>query len=79
MNNETFTDQDLIAELQAHHPPVKQREPGFGVTAQEWAKAQGIHQRQGWEQLDKMLDDGTLDRERMRCEDGRIRWVYFKP
>ena len=74
---ETFTDQDLIAELQEFCPPMKERTEG-GITRQEWAKAQGLDPRSAGNQLNKMVDKGLLWRERQRCEDGIVRLVYYK-
>lgn len=77
--SETFTTADLIAELQALYPPIKDRPPGYGITAKEWQESQNLkYVRQANEQLEKMRQDGVLDRDKMRCEDGRARWVYYK-
>ena len=74
---ETFTDQDLIDELQKYHQPAQQRREG-GVTQQEWARAQDIDPRTAGDQLNEMMDNGILCRKRQRCEDGRFRFVYYK-
>ena len=74
---ETFTDQDLIAELQQYEPPVEIRTGG--VTQKEWSEAQNIDVWAASRQLNKFLDEGKVILKRQRCEDGRIRNVYYKP
>ena len=74
---ETFTDQDLIKELQEYDPPIEMRTGG--VTQQEWGKAQGIDTRAAGDRLNDLLAAGKLHRVRQRCADGFIRWVYYKP
>ena len=74
---ETFTDQDLIAELQQYQPPVETRTGGF--TQAEWAKAQNVAVYVASEQLRAFVEEGKLRMVRQRCEDGRVRNVYYKP
>ena len=73
---ETFTDQDLIAELQKFDPPIEMRDGG--VTQQEWAEAQGIDPSTACEQLRIFVKDGKLHRIKQRCVDGLVRYVYYK-
>ena len=74
---ETYTDHDLIAELQQYEPPVEIRTGG--VTQQEWSVAQNIDVWRASRQLNKFLKEGKVVMTRQRCEDGRIRNVYYKP
>ena len=74
---ETFTDQDLIAELQQYEPPVENRTGG--VTQKEWSVVQNIDVWAASRQLNKFLEEGKVIRKHQRCEDGRIRNVYYKP
>ncbi len=74
---ETFTDQDLIAELQQYQPPVENRTGG--ITQEEWSKAQNVDIWRASRQLNKFLEEGKVIVKRQRCEDGRIRNVYYKP
>ena len=74
---ETFTDQDLIAELQKYDPPVEMRTGGF--TQQDWADAQNISISVACDRLSKKVKAGILINKRQRCEDGIVRLVYYKP
>ena len=71
---EEFTTQDLIAELQIYYN--EERKPG-GVTAIEWGEAQGTTPECARMQLQRMLDDGVLTKEKARV-DGRRMFVYYK-
>lgn len=73
---ETFTDHDLIAELQQYEPPVETRTGG--VTQKEWSEAQNIDIWAASRQLNKFLEEGKVCVKRQRCEDGRIRNVYYR-
>ncbi len=73
---ETFTDQDLIAELQQYHPPIENRTGGF--TQREWAEAQNLSISVANIKVKEMLKEGVIIEKRQRCEDGHIRFVYYK-
>jgi len=75
---ESFTDQDLIDELLALCPNYPPRHGG--VTAKEFAAAQGIHIRNAYERLNRWVDDGTLVVELNMAGDNRrpIRVYYRK-
>jgi predicted transcriptional regulator len=73
---ESFTTQDLIAELQKFCKPAATRRPG-GITVDEWAKEQGCSDETAGKQLRGLMDQGILEREWSVCEDGR-RYVYYK-
>jgi hypothetical protein len=76
---EEFTTEDLIEELQKLHPPIRRRQAGEGVTIMEWSKAQGVGDRRACEQLRNLMQEGKLTRQKMRCADGMVRWVYTIP
>ena len=75
---ETFTTDDLIAELLEYDPPIKSRPADYGVTAMEYAEAKNVTAHWASDKLLKHYRDGRNNRERMRDYDGQIRWVYFK-
>jgi predicted transcriptional regulator len=77
MNNDTFTTQDLIDELQAYHKPTAERREG-GVSAAEWAEAQNISTKTARKELKKMMDDGLLVREKTWLAPRAIGWVYYR-
>ena len=74
---ETFTTQDLIAELQEYHQPIADRHPG-GVTAYEWAEAQNISIKLARRQLKKLAADGVLVEEHCRLAPRSMGYVYYK-
>ena len=79
---ETFTTQDLIAELQQHVQTAKPRrtnEKGetCGVTHQEWAEAQGFSDTTARRQLKKLVEQGKYEREWTISQDGIRSWVYY--
>ena len=76
--DQEFTTEELIAELQKESPPIKPRPEGEGVTIKEWAVATGKGDRAASVELIKLMEQDVLRRERMRCADGLVRWVYFK-
>jgi len=70
---ESFTTEDLIAELQAYLS--EDRDPG-GVTTREFAKAEGVSNQTASARLNSLL--GTkLERRKFRV-DGRRCWVYYR-
>jgi predicted transcriptional regulator len=71
---ETFTTQDLIEELQNHLPTTPIRKEGEGITVQ-----QGIAEPTARRQLTRLVEQGILTREKCKCADGEIRFVYYKP
>ena len=74
---ESFTTQDLIAELQEYSPRIGPRREG-GVTTAEWSEAQGgISDVAAGRQLKKLVANGILERE-WAVIDGRKWWVYYK-
>ncbi len=73
--NEEFTTADLIDELQAY-VGGGEREPG-GVTACEWAKAEGVSENNAGTTLGKLFKAGKLTRRKYRVE-GRAVFVYYK-
>ena len=74
---ETFTTQDLIAELQQHVVTYATRCEG-GVTIMEWAAARGISDTAARNQLKKLIARGILEREWTISRDGIRCWVYYK-
>ena len=74
---ETFTTQDLIAELLAEDPKITKRREG-GVTHQEWAIAKGVSDTAGRNQLKKKMAAGKMTREWEMCNDGQRRFVYYR-
>ena len=73
---ESFTTQDLIAELQAFHQPLAERREG-GVTAGEYARAQGYTRKTARKRLNAMVDEGLLMKEQCKIPSGR-ECVYYK-
>ena len=74
---ETFTTQDLIAELQEYQQPIPDRREG-GVTLTEWAKAQNISVRLAQKQLDEFVEQGKLIKEYARTSPQGRGFVYYK-
>ena len=74
---ESFTTQDLIAELQEYNPPRAVRREG-GLTVVDWAEAQNISTRQALVELDKLVDDGALVKEWSWIKKHSVGWVYYK-
>ena len=74
---DTFTTQDLIAELQEYHQPIADRQPG-GVTADEWSVAQNISIKLARRQLKKLASDGVLVEEHCRLAPRSMGYVYYK-
>ena len=73
---ETFTTQDLIAELQQHVVTCAPRREG-GVTIMEWAAARGISDTAARNQLKKLIARGILKRE-WTLDSGIRMWVYYR-
>ena len=73
---ETFTTQDLIAELQQYQQTASPRREG-GVTVIEWSEAQGVSDTAARNQLKKLVTEGILEREWNVCADGQRRFVYY--
>ena len=73
---ESFTTQDLIAELQQYHLTAAPRRDG-GVTIIEWAQAQGISDTAARKQLRKLMDEGVLERE-WTLDGGNRMYVYYR-
>ena len=73
---ESFTTQDLIAELQQYHLAAAPRREG-GVTIIEWAQAQGISDTAARKQLRKLMDEGVLERE-WTLDGGNRMFVYYR-
>ena len=73
---ETFTTQDLIAELQQHVVTYATRREG-GVTIMEWAEAQKISDTAARNQLKKLIARGILERE-WTVDAGVRFWVYYR-
>ena len=74
---EEFTTQDLIAELQAFHPPRPQFREG-GLTIAAWAEAQNISEKSAAKELEIMQEEGTLFREWAQIKKHSLGWVYYK-
>ena len=80
---ESFTTQDLIAELQQYQQiaaPRRTTEKGeaCGVTIAELAEEHGISDTAARNQLKKLVTKGILEREWTLCPDGQRRWVYYR-
>jgi predicted transcriptional regulator len=75
---ETFTTQDLIEELQNYLPTTPIRKEGEGITVQEWQDEQGIAEPTARRQLTRLVEQGVLTREKCKCADGEIRFVYYR-
>ena len=74
---DTFTTQDLIAELQQHAQTAAPRREG-GVTVAEWAEAQGISDTAARKQLNKLIKEGILEREWTISQNGTRMFVFYK-
>jgi hypothetical protein len=81
---ESFTDLDLLEELQQFHSPTPIRKKGEGITAQEYAiillEEDGIDltDRQCHKRLKKMVKLQGWKEEKMVDFDGRKRNVYYR-
>jgi predicted transcriptional regulator len=74
---ERFTDLDLLEELQTYAPPgLSIRKPG-GITSADWAEQQNTSRRTARKQLNKMVEDGLLIKERCKTETGS-EYVYYR-
>jgi Fic family protein len=73
---ESFTDLDLLEELQAYHQPLAERREG-GITAGEYAKAQGYTRKTARKKLNAMVEEGLLVKEHCKIASGR-EFVYYK-
>ena len=74
---ESFTTEDLIAELQQHQQPAPPRREG-GVTIREWEEAQGISDTSARNYLNKLVSKGVLEKVWTLCPDGQRRFVFYK-
>ena len=74
---DTFTTQDLIAELQQHAQTAAPRREG-GLTVAEWAEAQGLSDTAARIQLKKLMTEGILEREWSISHSGIRQFVYYK-
>ena len=74
---DTFTTQDLIAELQQYQQAAAPRREG-GVTCDEWAEKQGVSNTAARNHLKKFVAQGILEREWNLCPDGQRRYVYYR-
>ena len=72
---DTFTTEDLIAELQEYTQTAAPRREG-GVTIAEWSEAQGVSDTAARNQLKKLVIRGIL--ERVWTLDGNRMWVYYR-
>jgi predicted transcriptional regulator len=73
---ETFTTQDLIAELQEYQLTAVPRREG-GVTINEWAQAQEISETAARKQLRRLMTEGILERE-WTLDGGNRMYVYYR-
>ena len=79
---ESFTTQDLIAELQQYHltaAPRRTTEKGekCGVTTQELAEAEGFSDTAARKKLRKFMTEGVLERE-WTLDGGNRMYVYYR-
>ena len=74
---ESFTTEDLIAELQEYYQPVPDRREG-GVTRQEFAEAQNISIKMAGKLLEDLVTRGILVRETNRLGPSAKGYVYYK-
>ena len=73
---DTFTTEDLIAELQEYTLTAAPRREG-GVTIAEWSEAQGVSDTAARKQLQKLMAEGVLERE-WTLDGGSRMWVYYR-
>ena len=73
---ETFTTQDLIAELQEYQLTAVPRREG-GVTIAEWSEAQEVSETASRKQLWKLVTKGILERE-WTLDGGNRMYVYYR-
>ncbi len=73
---ESFTTEDLIAELQQYHQTAVPRREG-GVTIAEWAEAQEFSETAARKQFKKLMAKGILERE-WTLDGGNRMYVYYK-
>ncbi|MHC4196084.1 MAG: hypothetical protein ACYSQZ_09150 [Planctomycetota bacterium] len=74
--DEEFTAEDLLEELQQFHSPISERREG-GITAGEYAKAQGCSRKTARRRLNEFVDEGLLIKERCKMLQGRV-YVYYR-
>ena len=73
---ETFTTQDLIAELQEYQQTAVPRREG-GVTIAEWSEAQEVSETASRKQLRSLMTKGVLERE-WTLDGGNRMYVYYR-
>jgi predicted transcriptional regulator len=73
---ESFTDLDLLDELQRYHQPLAERREG-GITAGEYAKAQGYTRKTARNHLKQRVADGTWYFEWCKHPQGK-EMVFYK-
>lgn len=74
---DSFTTEDLIAELQAYHQPMQDRRPG-GVTRQEFADEQNCSTKHAKKMLEELVEQGILMVEFSRLAPNAQGYVYYK-
>ncbi len=79
---ESFTTEDLIAELQQYHQtavPRRTTEKGetCGITIAEWAEKQEYSETAARKYLNKLMTKGILERE-WTLDGGNRMYVYYR-
>ena len=73
---DTFTDLDLLEEIRKYYPHIPKRDGG--ITIGEYGDTENIGEKKARTQLSKLIKQGVLYRERCRCDDNVVRWVYYR-
>lgn len=73
---ESFTDLDLLAELEQYHQPIRERDGGF--THAEYAERFNCSIKTARKRCKRLVDSGTHRREKCHLGPNSTGWVYYR-